>query len=109
MTLAAVGGQREGVLAWTAKEEEGKGREVEDGLGMGLIMILGEAGDEGMEDGDVDWTHLGGGGICIGPGFEEGLEAEDIQSAHIKGYNLKVTLTDFWWIPICEVQALSNL
>ena len=45
-----------------AEEEEGEGTQVENGLGMGLVMVLGKAGDEGMEDGDVDGPHPGGGG-----------------------------------------------
>ena len=48
---------------------------------MGLIMVLGEAGNEGSEDGDVDWPYLGGGGVLVGPGLEEGLEVEDIMDA----------------------------
>ena len=43
-----VGGRREGILARMAKEEEGKGRQVKNGLGTGLVMVLGKAGDEGM-------------------------------------------------------------
>ena len=44
-------------------------------------MVLGEAGNEDTEDGDVDWPHLGGGGVLIGPGFEEGLESEGVMDA----------------------------
>ena len=81
MTLAMVGGWREGVLAWTAEEEEGKGRQVKDGLGMSLVMVLGKAGDKGMEDGDVDGPHPGGGGVLIGPGLRKSLEAEGVMHA----------------------------
>ena len=77
LAVAAVGSKGEGILSRLAKEEECEGREVKDGLCMGLIMILEEAGDEGLEDSDVDWPHPGGGGIHIGPGLEEGLKAED--------------------------------
>ena len=70
---------------WLAEEEEGEGREVKDGLCLGLIMVLGEAGDKGMEDGDVDQPHPGGGGVLIGPGLEEGLETEDIMDAILPG------------------------
>ena len=78
---ATVGGQREGVLTGMAEEEEGEGTQVEDGLGAGLVTVLGKAGDEGMEDGDVDGPHPGGGGVFICPGFEEGLESEGVMDA----------------------------
>ena len=81
MTPATVGGQREGILTWTAKEEEGEGRQVKNGLGMGLVMVLGKAGDEGMEDGDVDGPHPGKGGVLISPGLKEGLEVEGVTDA----------------------------
>ena len=48
---------------------------------MGLITVLGKAGSKGLEDGDVDWPHLGGGGVLVGPGLEKGLEAEDVMDA----------------------------
>ena len=81
LALAVVGGRREGVLTGTAEEEKGEGTQVEDGLGVGLVTVLGKAGDEGAEDGDVDGPHLGGGGVFIRPGFEEGLESEGVMDA----------------------------
>ena len=45
---------------------------------MGLIVVLGEAADKGMEDGYVDQPHLGGGGVLVSPGLDKGLEAEDV-------------------------------
>ena len=48
---------------------------------MGLITVLGEAGNKGTEDGDVDQPHPGGGGVLAGPGLEEGLEREDAMDA----------------------------
>ena len=77
----SVAGERAYSPVWLAEEEEGEGREVKDGLCLGLIMVLGEAGDEGAEDGDVDWPHPGGGGVLIGPGLEEGFEVKDIMDA----------------------------
>ena len=78
LAAATVSSGREGVLAWAAEEEESEGGQVKDGLGSGLVMVLGKAGDEGMKDGDVDWPHLGGGGVLISPGLEEGLEMEGV-------------------------------
>ena len=77
LAVAAVSGGGKGILPQPAKEEECKGGEVKDGLGMGLIAVMGEAGDEGLEDGDVDQPHLSGDRVFIGPGLEEGLESED--------------------------------
>ena len=64
-----------------AKEEESEGRQIEDGLGAGLVMVLGKAGDEGAEDGDIDRPHPGGGGVLVRPGLEEGLESEGVMDA----------------------------
>ena len=44
-------------------------------------MVLGKAGDEGTEDGDVYRPHLGRGGVFVCPGFEEGLESEGVMDA----------------------------
>ena len=76
-----VSGRREGVLARMAKEEEGKGREVKNGLGMGLVTVLGKAGNKGMEDGDVEGPRLRGGGVLVGPGLKEGLEVDGVMDA----------------------------
>ena len=81
LAAAAIGSRGEGIFAWVAEEKESKGGQVEDGLGSGLVVVLGEAGDEGMEDGDVDGPHPGGGVVLIGPGLEEGLEAEGVMDA----------------------------
>ena len=81
LAAAMVGSRGEGVLTWAAEEEESKGGQVKDGLGSGLVMVLGKAGDEGTKDGDVDWPHLGGSGVLIGPSFEEGLELEGVMDA----------------------------
>ena len=68
---AAVGGWRKGVLTGTAEEEKGEGTQVEDGLGAGLVLGMGEACNEGVEeDGDVDGPHPGGGGVLVRPGLE---------------------------------------
>ena len=50
-------------------------------MGTGLVMVLGKAGDEGTEDGDVYRPHLGRGGVFVCPGFEEGLESEVVMDA----------------------------
>ena len=42
-------------------------------------MGVGEAGDEGTKDGDVDWPYPGG--VLIGPSFEEGLEPKGVMDA----------------------------
>ena len=42
---------------------------------------MGEGVDEGTKDGDVDGPDMGGSGVLISPGFEEGLEVEDIVGA----------------------------
>ena len=81
LAMAMIGSRGEGILAQLAKEEEGKGREVKDGLSSGLVMVLGKAGDEGTEDGNVDWPHPGGGRVLVSPGFEEGLESEGVMDA----------------------------
>ena len=62
-----------------AEEVEGKGAQVKDGVGTGAIRGLGEGIDKGAKDGDVDGP--GGSRVLISPGFEEGLEAEDIVGA----------------------------
>ena len=61
LAAASIGSRGEGIFAQLAKEEEGKGGQVKDGLGSGLVMVMGKAGDKGMKDGDVDWPYLGGG------------------------------------------------
>ena len=81
LTVAMIGSRREGVLTWVAEEEESKGGQVKDGLGLGLVLVLGKAHDEGMEDGDVDGPHPGGGGVLICPGLKEGLESESVMDA----------------------------
>ena len=48
---------------------------------MGAIRGLGEGVNEGAKDGDVDGPDTGGSGVLVSPGFEEGLEAEDIVGA----------------------------
>ena len=42
---------------------------------------MGEGVDEGAKDGDVDGPDTGGSGVLISPGFEEGLEVEDVVGA----------------------------
>ena len=42
---------------------------------------MGEGVDEGAKDGDVDGPDTGGSGVLVSPGFEEGLEAEDVVGA----------------------------
>jgi hypothetical protein len=81
LASATVSSGGESILSRSAEEEECEGREIEDSLCTGLIPVLGEAGNEGPEYGDVDGPHPGGGGILVGPGLEEGLEAEDIVDA----------------------------
>ena len=81
LAVAVVSGRREGVLTQAAEEEESKGGQVKDGLGLGLVLVLGKAHDEGMEDGDVDGPHPGGGGLLICPGLKEGLESEGVMDA----------------------------
>ena len=55
LAVAPVSGRREGVFTRAAEEVEGKGAQVKDGLGTCLIGVMGETGDQGLEDGDVDW------------------------------------------------------
>ena len=81
LTAASVSSRGEGNLAQTAEEEESEGGQVEDGLGSGLVMVLGKAGGKGTKDGDVDWPHPGGGGVLVSPGLEKGLEVEDVMDA----------------------------
>ena len=81
LAAAMVSSRREGVLAQAAEEEESKGGQVEDGLGSGLVLVMGKAHDEGVEDGDVDGPHPGGGGVLICPGLEEGLKSEGVMDA----------------------------
>ena len=81
LAAAAVGSRREGVLTQAAEEEESEGGQVEDGLGSGLFLVMGKARNKGMEDGDVDGPHPGGGGVLICPGLEEGLKSEGVMDA----------------------------
>ena len=71
--VALVSGRREGIFARVTEEVEGKGA--------CLIRVVGEAGGQGLEDGDVDWPYIRGCGVYIVPGLEEGLEPEDIVGA----------------------------
>ena len=48
---------------------------------MGLVAVLGKALDEGMEDGDIDGPNMGGSGVLIHPGLEEGLKSEGVMDA----------------------------
>ena len=50
-------------------------------MGTGVIRGLGEGINEGAKDGDVDGPDTGGSGVLVSPGFEEGLEAEDVVGA----------------------------
>ena len=81
LASAMVGSRREGVLAQVAEEEESKGGQVKDGLGSGLVLVMGKACDEGTEDGNVDGPHPGRGGVLIHPGLEEGLKSEGVIDA----------------------------
>ena len=81
LAAASIGSRGEGILTWAAEEEESKGGQVKDGLGSGLVTVLGKAGNESTEDGDIDGPHLGGGGVLIHPGLEEGLESEGVMDA----------------------------
>ena len=78
--MAPVSGGREGIFPGAA-EEVGQGAQVKNGLGMSLIRVMGEAVDQGSEDGDVDWPHSSGCRVFINPGLEKGLELEDIVGA----------------------------
>ena len=60
LAAATVSSGREGILAQVAEEEESKGGQVKDGLGSGLVSVMGKACNEGAEDGDVDGPHPGG-------------------------------------------------
>ena len=81
LAVAAVGSGREGILAWVAEEEESKGGQVEDGLGLGLVLVVDKACNEGAEDDNVDGPHPGRGGVLIRPGLEEGLKSEGVMDA----------------------------
>ena len=81
LAAAMVGSGREGVLTRAAEEEESKGGQVEDGLGSGLVLVMGKACNKGMEDGNVDGPHPGRGGVLICPGLEEGLKSEGVMDA----------------------------
>ena len=64
-----------------AKEVEGEGAQVKDGMGTGAVRGLGEGLNQGSKNGDVDGPDTGGSGVLISPGLEEGLEAKDIVGA----------------------------
>ena len=64
-----------------AEEIEGRGAQVEDGLRMSLIQVMGKAVDQGSEDGGIDQPHSSGCRVFIIPGLEKSLEPEDIASA----------------------------
>ena len=81
LAAATIGSRGEGVLALVVEEEESEGGQVKDGLGSGLVVVLGKTGDEGMKDGDVDWPHPGGGWVLISPSFEKCLESEGVMDA----------------------------
>ena len=85
LASATIGGRREGVFPRPTEEIEGEGAQVQDGLGPGLVGGLGEGGDQGSEDSDVDGPDTRRGGVRIRPSLEEGLEAEDIMGAFQPG------------------------
>ena len=81
LAAAMVSSGREGVLAQVAEEEESEGGQVKDGLGSGLVLVMGKACNEGTEDGNVDGPHPGRGGVLIRPGLEEGFKLEGVMDA----------------------------
>ena len=85
LASATIGGRREGVFPRVAEEVEGKGAQVQDGLGPGAVSGSGEGCDQGSEDCDVDEPDTGRSGVLIHPSFEEGLEAEDVMGAFQPG------------------------
>ena len=85
LASATIGGRREGVFPRLTEEIEGEGAQVQDGLGPWLVGGLGEGGDQGSEDGDVDRPDPRRGRVLIRPSLEEGLEAEDIVGAFQPG------------------------
>ena len=87
LAAATVGGGRQGVFPGSAEEVEGESAQVEDGLGTGLGLGRGwgEGLDQGTKDRDVDGPDTGGSRVLISPGFEEGLEAEDVVGAFQPG------------------------
>ena len=85
LASATIGGRGEGVFPGSAEEIEGEGAQVQDGLGPWLVGGLGEGGDQGSEDGDVDRPDPRRGRVLIRPSLEEGLEAEDIMGAFQPG------------------------
>ena len=48
---------------------------------MWVISVIGEAGDQGLEDGNVDRPDLRGCRVLIIPGLEKGFELDDIVGA----------------------------
>ena len=58
LAAAPVSGRREGTFTRAAEEVEGEGAQIKDGLGMYVIKVVREAGDQGSEDGDVDWPDM---------------------------------------------------
>ena len=85
LALAMIGGGREGIFPRAAEEVEGKGAQVQDGLGPGAGSGSGEGCDQGLEDCDVDGPDMGRSGVLIRPSFEEVLEVEDIMGAFQPG------------------------
>ena len=81
LALAMVGGGGQGIFPGVTEEVEGKGAQVKDGLGLQAVGVMGEAGDQGLKDHDVDRPDMGGSGVLVLPSLEEGLEAEDIVGA----------------------------
>ena len=64
-----------------AKEVEGEGAQVEDGMGTGAVGGLGEGLDQGSKNCDVDGPDTGGSRVLISLGLEEGIEAKDVVGA----------------------------
>ena len=76
LALAMVSGGGEGIFPRAAEEVEGEGAQVRDSLGPWTIGVMGEAGDQGLKDHDVDGPDVRGSGVLILPSLEEGLEWE---------------------------------
>ena len=85
LATATVSGGRQGVFPGAAEEVEGKGAQVEDGVGTGGVRGLGEGLEQGTKDRNVDGPDTGGSRVLVGPGLEEGLEAKDVVGAFQPG------------------------
>ena len=85
LTASMIHGGGQSIFPRVTEEVEGKSGQIKDGVGMGMIQILGKAVCQGAKDGDVDGPDASRCGVFVSPGLEEGLEVEGVGGAILLG------------------------